>query len=81
MKKKIKKREVKFSDIIEEEIKNNSIRHGFSKNIITHTKNLKKKKATNIKISQKYPLLQLMVKIAKTLMMQFGLKVIRIKQK
>ena len=55
MKKKIKKREVKFSDIIEEEIKNNSIRHGFSKNIITHTKNLKKKKSYKHKDFTKIP--------------------------
>ena len=53
----------------------------FQKISLPTLKILKKKKAKNIKISQKYPLLQLMVKIAKTLMMQFGLKVIRIKQK
>ena len=44
MKKKIKKKEIKLSDIIEDEIKQNSIRQGFSKNLIKYTKNLIKKK-------------------------------------
>ena len=44
MKKRIKKREIKLSDIIEDEIKQNSIRQGFSKNLIKYTKNLIKKK-------------------------------------
>ena len=44
MKKRIKKKEIKLSDIIEDEIKQNSIRQGFSKNLIKYTKNLIKKK-------------------------------------
>ena len=38
------KKEIKLSDIIEDEIKQNSIRQGFSKNLIKYTKNLIKKK-------------------------------------
>ena len=44
MKKKLKKKEIKLSDIIEEEIKQNSIRQGFSKNLIKYSKSLINKK-------------------------------------
>ena len=55
MKKKVlKKREINLFNIIEEEIKQNSIRQGFSKNLIKYTKKIIKKKLTNIRISQIY---------------------------
>ncbi len=45
MKKKVlKKREINLFNIIEEEIKQNSIRQGFSKNLIKYTKKIIKKK-------------------------------------
>ena len=55
MKKKVlKKREINLFNIIEEEIRQNSIRQGFSKNLIKYTKKIIKKKLTNIRISQIY---------------------------
>ena len=53
-KKSTKKREINLFNIIEEEIKQNSIRQGFSKNLIKYTKKIIKKKPTNIRISQIY---------------------------
>ena len=45
MKKKVlKKREINLFNIIEEEIRQNSIRQGFSKNLIKYTKKIIKKK-------------------------------------
>ena len=81
MKKKVKKKEFKLSDIVEEEIKQNSLRQGFSKNLIEYTNNLVKKKNLIIKTLLRFLLLQLMEKIVKITMMQFGRKIIRKKQK
>ena len=43
-KKRQKEKEIKLFDIIESEIKDNSLRQGFSKNLINYSKNLNKKK-------------------------------------
>ena len=40
MKKKIKKKEVNLNNVIDEEIKQNSLRQGFSKNLIKYSKTL-----------------------------------------
>ena len=55
MKKKLKKKEIKLPDIIEEEIKQNSIRQGFSNNLIKYCKSLVNKKTNDHKNLKNIP--------------------------